>query len=79
MIDGKSVGNTTIFTNSSGNSFMVTEYFILPQAGKCSPRTPNNNAMFLADGESLVCRVATAAVLTTTYTFKVWVRGVYLG
>lgn len=113
LIDGKTVGNTTVFTNSSGKDFVLTEYWILPmtitglgtapvinvgktasayndidsglalavasQAGKFTKRDPNANAVKIANGESLVVRVATAAILTTAYTFKVIARGVYIG
>lgn len=111
-IDGKSVGNTTLFTNNDSRDFWVSSYAILPQtitglgtapivnvgktasayndidtglslafasqAGQASWRTPASNFVKVANGESLVVRVATAAILTTAYTFKVLVRGVYL-
>lgn len=112
IIDGKSVGNTTLFTNNTGKDFLVTEYWINPttitglgtapvinlgktasayndvdsgislafasNAGKFSKRDALTNSVVVANGESLVIRVATAAILTTAYSFKVMVRGVYL-
>lgn len=112
VIDGKSVGNTTVFTNNSGRKFVVNEYAIIPtaitglgtapilnlgktasayndidsglslafasQVDKFSWRIPDNNAVKVNSGESLVIRVATAAILTTAYSFKVLVRGVYI-
>jgi len=112
QIDGKTVGNTTIFSNNSGRDFLVTEYFVnavnvsglgtapiinigsnpsnyndvatslslsfANQAGKFTKKQPDNNQTLVSSGDSLVCRVATAAILTTTYDFRVFVRGVYL-
>lgn len=111
-IDGKSVGNTTVFTNNSGRDFIVTEYWIHPTAitglgtapvinvgktsssyndvdsgvslafatnqGKFSKRDSLTNSVKIANGETLTVRVATAAILTTTYTFEVLFRGIYL-
>lgn len=112
VIDGKTVGNTTVFTNTSSQNFLVTEYWINPtsitglgtapvinigktastyndidsgislafanNAGKFSKRDGLTNSVSVANGESIVCRVATAAILTTTYNFKVMIRGIYL-
>lgn len=111
-INGKSVGNTTVFTNNSGKDFLVTEYWIhpitvtglgtapvinigktasayndidsslslsiAPTAGRYSKQDSLSNSVKVANGESVVVRVATAAILTTTYDFQVIVRGVYL-
>lgn len=112
QIDGKSVGNTVVFANSSGRNFLVTEYHLnavnvsglgtapvinlgsnpsnyndvasslslsfAGQAGKFTKKNPDNNATVVASGDSLVCRVATAAILTTTYDFRVFVKGTFL-
>lgn len=111
-IDGKSVGNTTVFTNTSAKDFWLEMYAVMPQtitglgtapvinvgktasnyndidsglslafaanAGKASWKTPGNNFVKVAAGESLVVRVSVAAILTTAYTFKVAAKGMYI-
>jgi hypothetical protein len=111
-IDGKTVANTTIATNTSGTDFYVTSIHIVLTAvsGLGTPPvvsvgitsagyTDFVNAFALTsltaantvleptlvgvrarvpNGTALVCRVATAAIATTTYQFSIVVRGFYL-
>lgn len=114
-IDGKTIGNTTIFTTpNNGLSFYPTnvDFILTTVAGLGTPPVVNVgwtaanytdlvNAQALASNLStqgamfrlplttanvtpvpantaLICRVGTGALATTTYTFKVVVRGYYL-
>ncbi len=111
-INGKTVANTTIFTNTSGMNFLVTDVYVIPVSlsGTGTPPIVNvgktgsayndivnglslsvltalntfsrgatiNGASILANNEAIVVRVATAALLYTTYNFKVVVQGIYI-
>lgn len=112
-IDGKSVGNTVVFTNNSGRDFITTNLSVVltdvsglgtapivnvgktassysdisstfglaglgGSLGKFTQVSISNGASVVADGESITVRVATAAILTTTYKFKVLVQGTYI-
>jgi hypothetical protein len=108
-IDGKTVGNTTLFTNDHPSAFypIAVHIVLTTVSGLGTPPVVNvgktaatyadvvngfaltaltaANTMIaptlvaggsrIASGESLVVRVATGAVATTTYTFDVVVVG----
>lgn len=111
-IDGKTQGNNTVWTNTSGTDFYITDIALVltSVAGLGTPPvvsvgitaaayadfvnafaltslTTANTVLLptlvsvrgrVPSGTALVCRVATAALATTTYQFAIVVRGFYL-